>query len=427
MARHLLILAVTAALAALLPGQKLIPAYPERDILSPFRYPTDIYAPPDAVYDQLRVMRTLANDPATEKHFDEHGLEIVDDPRWQHAREELGKLMLDAGYLAQIMRISRNADERDLAFYGMFFCADSAYVFNLISHIPGEPVLKTREQAYPRAIAYIKAHLGRRWGDLSPAEQQALQLPAIGSPAANAAGLRRAPQDKDFLYSLNLRPFVQLLALDSAIDQAQGLWFLKECSLLRLDLAKAWLEPAVPRLRDLLHSSDKQVREQAIGLYQAIGGEQLGEPPADEGDGLDAWAEQAERHLFPPIRVLSDALVLLLPSQDRDVLAEQGRAALLGQSIGEAVNAKTKDGKLVRGFRVGHLPDGLKVLQLPDGAVITALNGEPVDDGQRLLQQIERALQLRQDKSGRTLNPTRSLLVEYLHEDEPKAIEYRVK
>lgn len=421
----LLPLVSAAALAmALLPAQNGVPAYPERDILSPFRNPGEIYAPPDGVYRQLRIMRELADSPATIKRFDSNGVEVVDDERWQKARQNLAKLGIDAGYLAQIMRTSRNADERDLAFYGMFFCSDPAYVINLIAHIPGEPQPKTREHAYPRAIAFLQAHLGRQWRNLSDAERQALNLPQVGSAAANAAGLKRAPRDDDFLYSLNLKPFIQLLALDSERDQAQALWFLKECALLRLDLAKAWFEPLLPRLRQLLHSDDRDVRSEAIGLYKAIGPHDL--PAKPEIDDLDGWAERAERALFPPVRIVSESLVLLLPSPDRDAIAAAGQQALRGESIGQAVTAHSKAGKAVRGFRLSRVPDELKVLQLPEGAVVTSVNGTPVEDGGKLLALIEQNLELRRDRSGRVLNRQRSLLVEFLHDGETKAVEFRV-
>lgn len=419
--------ALTALLSTGLSAQNHVPAYPERDVLSPFRHPQEVYAPPDAVYAQLRIMRAIADGPAAEKHFDDQGVEVVDDQRWQQARQKLGTLGIDAGYLAQIMRTSSNADERDLAFYGMFFCPESADVFNLISHIPGEPEARTREQAYPRAIAFLQAHLGRKWGDLSEDQQKALGLPAIGSPAANAAGLKRPPRPDDYLFSLNLKPFIQLLALDSQDDQAQGLWFLKECSLLRLDLAKAWFEPLLPRLLELLHSDHAKVRAQAVGLYRAIGPKDLPPPPDDNGAELDAWADRATRRLFPPIRAVSEALVLLLPSPDRDAIVAAGEQALLGQSIGEAVNAHTKDGQSLRGFRIARVPDSLKPLQLPDGAVITALNGTPVDDGKKLLALIREAVAPHRDRAGRVVNPQPSLLLEFAHDGTKKAIEYRVR
>ena len=49
-------------------SQEPIPvAYPEKDALSPFRDPTDIYAPPDELFRQLGVMQNIADRPGVEK------------------------------------------------------------------------------------------------------------------------------------------------------------------------------------------------------------------------------------------------------------------------------------------------------------------------------------------------------------------------
>src|SRR5215470_2819806 len=96
-----------------LPAQqqhKAPPAYAERDMLSPFRKCDEIYPPPDAVFDELRIMRGRAELEGAKLHFDDDGREICDDPQWREARARLSKLRLDPGYLAEIMRRSRNAD-----------------------------------------------------------------------------------------------------------------------------------------------------------------------------------------------------------------------------------------------------------------------------------------------------------------------------
>ena len=94
---------------------------------------------------------------------------------------------------------------------------------------------------------------------------------------------------------------------------------------------------------------------------------------------------------------------------------------------GEAVTAHTKDGQSLRGFRIARVPDSLKALQLPDGAVITALNGTPVDDGKKLLALIEAAVAPHRDRAGRVVNPQPSLLLEFAHDGTKKAIEYRIR
>jgi hypothetical protein len=186
-------------------------------------------------------MRRIADDPAAVRTFDRDGREVIDDETWRAARSEAERIGIDAGMLAVQMRTNRNADERAIAFYAAFWCSNIDYVFNLISHIPGEPLRQTRERAYPRAIAFLQANIGRKFGELSEDQQNAIraEMPQIGSPAAKSRGITREPRADDLLHSVHLVPFLQLLDLDEALDQAQGLWFLKEACLVRRDLAKA--------------------------------------------------------------------------------------------------------------------------------------------------------------------------------------------
>jgi hypothetical protein len=56
-------------------------AYPQRDALSPFREPIDVYAPPDEVFRLLRVMQSLADAPSSPRRFDIDGREMpIADP-----------------------------------------------------------------------------------------------------------------------------------------------------------------------------------------------------------------------------------------------------------------------------------------------------------------------------------------------------------
>lgn len=417
------LLPVAVALCSLLPPatgqeQKDI-AYPQKDALSPFRHPTDAYAPPDEVYRLLRIMQALADAPNAPKSFDREGREVVADKRWQQARAEVLKKGLDAGYLAQIMRLNRNAADRATAFYGAFHVPNAEHVFELIAHIPGEPERRTRELAMPRAVEFLRANLNRRFGDLSDTQKEEVRkaLPEIGSPVARARGLVRAPVDSDHLYHVTLVPFLQLLDLDEAIDQAQALWFLKEVFTIRLDLALQWLEPSLPRIRQLLLSPSPQVREQAIGVFQAIGPAGLKAPPESDQD-LVAWAEEASKALFPPIRNLNDAIVQLHPSPERDAIATAGIAALTTSAIGDPFQGDRKDGSRFRGFRVARVPDELKALAIPTGAVITTVNGVAVTDAASLLATTREQLQ--------RLGHPRRLLVEYVLQGEPHAVEYRL-
>lgn len=396
-------------------------AYPDRDVLSPFRAPAEVYAPPDKLFSLLRRMRALADDLGIRREFDAEGREVLDHEGWRLLREEVDRIGLDAAYLAAILRLSKNADDRATALYATFFCKQPDYVLNLVAHIPGEPERRAREQAMPRAVAYLKAHLRRRFGNLD-AEQKKLALqalPQIGSPAAKAAGITRLPRDEDHLHDLRLVPFFQLLDLDDPLDQAQGLWFLKEVFAIRGDLAMVWLEPALPRVRQLLVAEDQRVREQAIGLLHTIGPKDLRLATIDEGPAaLQAWADLAVRALFPPIRNLNDTIVQMQPSPERDAIVAAGVKALEGDSLGEATFGKTKDGMNYRGFRVARVPDDLKPLAIPEGAVITAINGCPVDGSASVLRTVKEQLAQRKHP--------RSLLVEYVLDGATHAVEYRI-
>ena len=70
-----------------LPAQepKLI-GYPQKDALSPFRNPTDVYAPPDEAYRLLRIMQTLADAQGAPKQFGTDGRETISG-KGAHVRE----------------------------------------------------------------------------------------------------------------------------------------------------------------------------------------------------------------------------------------------------------------------------------------------------------------------------------------------------
>ncbi len=401
------------------PQEPQFVAYPVRDALSPFRKPTDAYAPPDEVFRLLRIMQELADAPNSPKHFGDDGREVVEDDRWKKAHTDVTRIGVQAGYLAQIMRLNRNDRDRATAFYGAFYVRDVDHVFELIAHIPGEPVRRTRELAMPRAIGFLRANLKRRFGDLTAEQRDAVvkALPAPGTPEAKAQGIVRAPLDSDYLHKLTLTGFFQLLDLDDALDQAQGLWFLKETFAIRFDLALSWLEPALPRVKQLLHTKSAPVKEQAIGLLQAIGPKNLRQPPADD-TALDAWADLAARELFPPIRNLNDAIVQLHPSPERDAIATAAVEALQTSAIGDSHAGERKDGSRYRGFRVLAVPDALKPLAIPLNAVVTSVNGAAVTDAKSLLTTVQRQL-----RSGRA---PYKLLVEYTLDGEMRAIEYQL-
>jgi hypothetical protein len=402
-------------------GSDPLVAYPERDWQSPFRTPSEVYAPPDRLFAVLRRMRAMAADPAQQRRIDGEGREELGTDVWRELRDEARRIGIDASYLSAILRTSRNDDDRRTALYAMFHCEQPQLVFQLIEHIPGEPLQALRQEALPRAADYLRVHLRRRCGDLGEEQKKAIlgQLPQPGSPAAKARGVTRLPRDDDPLHELRLIPFFQLLDVDAAIDRAQGLWFLGQVFALRQDLALRWLEPALPRVRALLVDDDLEVREQAIGLLRALGAKDLPAiaPDAEPG-ALLAWAKLAIRPLFPPIRNVNDALLLLLPSEERDAIVAAGIAALQSSSIGDPFRGRNADGSYYAGFRVATVPEALLPLAIPKGAVITAVDGLPVTDAASLLRTVGQRLEL----PGRP----RALLVEYVLDGKTKAVEYRV-
>lgn len=403
-------------------GQEPTPkAYPERDMLTPFRDPQDVYAPPDELFKQLRIMQNVASKAGVQVTFDKFGREVVDDPVWQHARESVRELGLQPGQLASMMRLHRDAGQRATAFYAAFYCDNIEHVIELIEHIPGEPKRSTREAAMPRAVEFLRVHLGKRFGDLSDEAKRVVleSLPEPGSPVAESQGLARKPIDSDYLHSMRLRPFCQLLDEGDALDQAQALWFLEQVVRMRNDLALLWLEPSLPRVRQLLTSDNAKVQKGAVALLQAIGPEGLRAPPLDEGDAaMLAWATEAQHYLFPPIRNLNDARIELHPSEQRDAIAAAGVEALQNSSIGETSRGQFEDGKWYRGFRLAYVPDELKALAIPAEAVITTINGANVATGPEILDVVRKFV------VGKP-RPTK-LFVEYVRKGKLHAVEYRV-
>ena len=258
-------------------------------------------------------------------------------------------------------------------------------------------------------------------------------MPKVGSPAAKASGITREPRGDDLMHGINLVPFFQLLDLDDSMDQAQGLWFLKECFGVRRDLALLWLEPALPRIRQLLRLGTDSVRREALGLFAAIADKEqkLPVPTLADVDAVEQFAEVAGKSMFPPVRRLAEGRVLLMPGEERDALVKAGEQALTGEAIGAAAHGKNSSGIPWRGFRVDRVPEALLPLCVPEGAVITAVNGVPINDGKSLLAAIDANLWFldrSEKKEGvRKRRPTAMLVVEMQIGDETKAIDYVVK
>jgi hypothetical protein len=196
----------------------------------------------------------------------------------------------------------------------------------------------------------------------------------------------------------------------------------------RRDLAAQWAEPALPRIAQLLESDDKQVRDEAAGLLLAIGSKDLKPLPADaDAAARREFARRAGSAMFPPIRPLSAGLLLLLPSAEREALFAAGRQALDDSSIGETVTATDSADHRFRGLRIDRVPKELEVLRIPLGAVVTAINGTPVVDVAQVKKALAGAFETR-DRQGEThqLSAGR-VVVDYMFEGKPRAMEYRVE
>ena len=115
---------------------------------------------------------------------------------------------------------------------------------------------------------------------------------------------------------------------------------------------------------------------------------------------------------------LNNTIVQLHPSPERDAIVAAGIKALEGASLGEPNFGKTKDGITYRGFHVLHVPDALKELAIPKGAVITAVNGVPVDDSAKLLRAVQSQLKVAKHP--------RVLFIDYVLEQAPRVVEYRI-
>jgi hypothetical protein len=158
------------------------------------------------------------------------------------------------------------------------------------------------------------------------------------------------------------------------------------------------------------------VRDQATAIFQLIAAKDAA-PPPQEIEALVAWAKEAGKNLFPPIRNINDAIVQLYPSDERDTIAKAGIKALENSSIGDFLRGQRKDGSWYSGFRVGRVPDALVQLAIPKGSVITSVNGAPVGSAQELL-----AIIIKQSKAKKP----RRLMVEYVLKGQSHAIEYRI-
>lgn len=390
---------------------------PVRDWRLPFRAPQANLVPPEEMFRHLQVMLDIAQRaPAGEKHLGEDGEEVVDDPAWQAARDRLAEVRFDPGYLSLVLRDSRHAAHRLLAFYAAQYCPQPQYAMQLIEHIPGEPERGLRQAAMQWAVPYVEEWLPKlNEGDI--AEWNRL---AVG-PAGE-----KPPRPGDPTVSLDPGPFLALAALDEPIDQRQALWFLARCTAARPSFGMDVLDRGRQLLKILAAVEDPEVRLAVVDLlteldpdrdraaeHSAVGD---GDPVPDPA-ALLAWLEAVDYQLFPPLRRISAGLYELYPRADRDQLVAVAMAGIQDGSLLTMAGGKTADGDAYYGLRIQALPEPLDRLGLGIGDTLTSINGLPLTSAQTLSRRIELSAR-----------PGSSFLLEYVDRGGvPRAIDYRVR
>lgn len=401
-------------LIALLPFFLLpaaLPAQQPVDWRLPFRAPNEKIEPPKVTFQLLRTMLTIARKHPELRSFDEHGIEVCDHDGWRKARQELGKEeRFDLGYLSQIIRLSDNEGDRQLALYGMFYSPDRQTVSQMINHIPGEPSLQLRQESYPRAIQFLRATLPQR----NPGDLEEWKQIRVG-PAG-----KLPPKPGEYSFSFDAVPYIGLLHVDSPIDQRQALWFLGEVLKLRPESSQSLFAMTLSALNTLLLHDDRKVREAARDFIALLDPTESPPPSIDaDRDVLAAWFEAIVYVVFPPIRPISPGLIELHPSEDLDSIVAKGIEVLRDGSLGDPASGQTKpQGRhgvksYYRGLRIARLPAPLDKLTLEVDMVVTAINGQPIASCEDALNVLEREIH------------KRVFFVEYVADGRMQAKEFR--
>ncbi len=404
-------------LSAFTVGQTKTSVIPMREgfaYLRPFRTPAKNLQPPLELYDELRQCLAIASNPGAYKvSHDEQGREVCDSPAWKdaHRRAEI-KAARMGGYLAVVCQESGSAEDRRLGFYGAYFIDSMQDAIAITSLIPSEPVARIREEAMVRAVQFLKVQMAKKRGG------QAGPRPAtpVDYSEGRAVGGRVFEDPDAPVYDLDVTPWCALVESGDPREKAQGLWFLREVGTANKQVGALALNFMQTFVRDLVVHEHAEVRKQVWGLLAAADPQGREAPGADAAaDAVKSWSEAVLYDLFPPIRLVSAGLVELFPSADLDQIVATGKELLARDGIG-ATATGTAGGIFYRGFRVNRQPKPLDLLRLPANAVITRINGVPVADSKELLDTIENFVKRKQ-----------ALVVEFIHQDQTKAIEYRYR
>jgi hypothetical protein len=381
MRQHLKPLALALALSPLATAQEADPG--AVDWRMPFRSPQANLVPPEDMWAHLRPMYEIARKAAPDNLQIEDGVEVVLDPSWIEHRKALDAMRQDAGYVSLVLRDSQHVADRAIAFYGAFYHPDPQSVLQLIEHIPGEPSRALREDAYRRAVDFIRSNLGDKVeGDLEAWEK--LDLGPAG---------QKPPRPGDYLFGFDPTAFVALWSVEDERDHEQGLWFLARCAEARQGIGVAAWMLGRDRLRELAASGSPKVRVAIADFVRAVSGMTCGLEADADADAWLAWLAEAHDQVFPPLLRVSAGLYDLFPHADRDELAKVGRAHLAAGTLGtDNVLGSTKAGLPYRGFRIEKLPSPLDRLGLEPGCVLLSVNGTPTPTSARLTQILERGL-----------------------------------
>jgi hypothetical protein len=366
-------LASTVYLTSNAPAQEVRPdTYWQRDSgavyhddIRPFRKPIglvgDLLGQCRDLLIDLQEMRRLASEAKPDELvLDEKGREICTLSTWERAYGNVKANSLSmAGNLSEVLRKSDSALQRSVCVYGIFYFNNPQDVIKLITVLPGEPLQKTREDGFKRALNYLKVHFPLN-------RPQNPRFPDNGIVVPK--------------YDFNPLPFFLLLEQPMGIDQAQGLWFLTEVLKIRPDMGRIYLEETLPEVRKLIVSEDKLVREHAARFLAAI--ERRRErvpmdPVGADDEILTKWLQDLEHDLFPPIRHVSSGIVDLYPSDELDRLVAAGKRILNDSLLPKGSASTPKSVLKVRyGVRIASLPTPLDQLGLPENAVVVQINGQ---------------------------------------------------
>ncbi len=391
----------------------VVPMRPGFEYLRPFRAPNKNLQPPLEFYDELRKLDAIARNPnGARVWFDDDGREACDHPAWKEGRTRaLIKGTQMGGYLAVVGQESESVGDRRLAHYGSYFVDSVQDTIAIMSLIPGEPVATIREEAMPRALAFLRVHLVKNRGG----EGGVRDATPTDHAEGRAVGNKVYENPDEPIYDFDVRPWCALVEAGDTSARAQALWFLREVIGFRKEVGPVTLALTQTFLGPLVMHENQELRKQARAYVHVVDPERRALPKEDAAaEDVQRWLAQVIYTVFPPIRRVSSGLYDLHQSADLDRIAATGADLLARDALG-SVASGTVGGVYYRGYRLQRIPKPLDQLGIPVDAVITHVNGLPITDSKSLLDAVKLVLESR-----------KALMVEFVADRQTKAIEYRV-